>query len=241
MVRVCHRRAGLNLVSAVSNRGALRWMVLDGAVNAAALIRFLQRLIRDVRRKVFLVLDRLQVHRAGEIRDWLAAHRTKIEVFYLPAYSPELNPDEGLNADRSRLSRASPRPAANTTLSAASSATCAGSPIAFPHPKLLPPRARPLRRMSQDNGGRINNGVRERWIVEHIRALELEGADDIDNLGPAHEACATDKTREDHRRAAHPKRQKIRHTGADASKRPLPFGKGSPWKRTLSGQIVPRG
>lgn len=47
----------------------------------------------------FLVLDRLQVHRAGQIRDWLAAHRTKIEVFYLPAYSPELNPDEGLNAD----------------------------------------------------------------------------------------------------------------------------------------------
>jgi transposase len=68
-------------------------------VNAAALIRFLQRLIRDVRRKVFLILDRLQVHRAGQIRDWLAAHRTKIEVFYLPAYSPELNPDEGLNAD----------------------------------------------------------------------------------------------------------------------------------------------
>jgi transposase len=99
VVRVCHRRAGLSLISAVSNRGALRWMVLDGAVNAAALIRFLQRLIRDVRRKVFLVLDRLQVHRAGQIRDWLAAHRTKIEVFYLPAYSPELNPDEGLNAD----------------------------------------------------------------------------------------------------------------------------------------------
>ena len=99
VVRVCHRRAGLSLISAVSNRGALRWMVLDGAVNAAALIRFLQRLIRDVRRKVFSVLDRLQVHRAGQIRDWLAAHRTKIEVFYLPAYSPELNPDEGLNAD----------------------------------------------------------------------------------------------------------------------------------------------
>src|SRR5215211_9019367 len=83
VVRVCHRRASLSLISAVSNRGALRWMVLDGAVNAAALIRFLQRLIRDVRRKVFLILDRLQVHRAGQIRDWLAAHRTKIEVFYL--------------------------------------------------------------------------------------------------------------------------------------------------------------
>jgi transposase len=99
VVRVCHRRAGLSLISAVSNRGALRWMVLDGAVNAPALIRFLERLIRDVRRKVFLILDRLQVHRAARIRAWLAEHRATIEVFYLPAYSPELNPDEGLNAD----------------------------------------------------------------------------------------------------------------------------------------------
>ena len=109
VVRVCHRRAGLSLISVVSNRGALRWMVLDGAVNAAALIRFLQRLIRDVRHKVFLILDRLQVHRAGQIRDWLAAHRTKIEVFYLPAYSPELNPDESLNADlKQAVTRAAP-------------------------------------------------------------------------------------------------------------------------------------
>ncbi|MBL0407566.1 HNH endonuclease [Microvirga aerilata] len=84
------------------------------------------------------------------------------------------------------------------------------------------------------------DGVRERWIVEHIRALELGGADDIANLGPAHEACALEKTREDHRRAAQAKRQKIRHLGAERSKRPLPFGKGSRWKRTLSGKIVPR-
>jgi transposase len=99
VVRVCHRRAGLSLIAAVSNRGAVRWMIRDGAVNAATLIRFLQRLIRDAKRKVFLILDRLRVHRAGRVRDWLAAHPTKIEVFYLPAYSPELNPDEGLNAD----------------------------------------------------------------------------------------------------------------------------------------------
>ncbi len=99
VVRVCHRRIRLSLISAVSNRGAVRWMVLDGAVNAAALIRFLQRLIREVPRKVFLILDRLQVHRAARVRAWLAEHRARIEVFYLPAYSPELNPDEGLNAD----------------------------------------------------------------------------------------------------------------------------------------------
>jgi len=88
--------------------------------------------------------------------------------------------------------------------------------------------------------GRLIDGVRERWIVEHIRALELGGADEMENMGPAHAACALDKTRDDHRRAAKAKRQKIRHIGAEGSKRPLPFGRSSQWKRKLSGQVVPR-
>jgi transposase len=108
LVRVCHRRAGLSLISAVTNRGELRWMVVDGAVKAPTLIRFLRRLIREARRKVFLILDRLKVHRARLTRDWLAEHRTDIEVHYLPSYSPELNPDEGVNAD---LKHAVPRKA----------------------------------------------------------------------------------------------------------------------------------
>jgi transposase len=108
LVRVCHRRAGLSLLSAVANRGKLRWMVVEGAVKAPDLVRFLGRLIRDAGRKVFLVLDRLKVHRARLTRDWLAAHRSEIEVVYLPSYSPELNPDEGVNAD---LKQAVPRKA----------------------------------------------------------------------------------------------------------------------------------
>ncbi len=108
VVRVCHRRAGLSLISAVSNRGELRWMVVEGAVNAPTLIRFLQHLIRDARRKVFLILDRLRAHRARLTRDWLAKHEAEIEVSYLPSYSPELNPDEGVNAD---LKQAVPRKA----------------------------------------------------------------------------------------------------------------------------------
>jgi len=99
VVRVCHKRTSLSLISAVANRGELRWMVVDGAVNAPTLIRFLRRLIREARRKVFLVLDRLRVHRARPTRDWLAEHGSEIEVHYLPPYSPELNPDEGVNAD----------------------------------------------------------------------------------------------------------------------------------------------
>jgi transposase len=99
LVRVCQKRAGLSLLSAVTNKGELRWMVLDGAVKAPALIRFFRRMTRDARRKVFLILDRLPVHRARITRDWLAAHRAEIEVFHLPAYSPDLNPDEGVHAD----------------------------------------------------------------------------------------------------------------------------------------------
>jgi len=63
------------------------------------LISFLHRLIRDAKRKVFLILDRLPVHRAAVVREWLARHKRQIEVSYLPSSSPELNPDEGLNAD----------------------------------------------------------------------------------------------------------------------------------------------
>jgi transposase len=108
LVRVCHKRASLSLVSAVANKGELRWMIVDGAVKAPTLIRFLERLIREARRKVFLILDRLRVHRARLVQDWLAEHSSRIEVHYLPPYSPDLNPDEGLNAD---LKQAVPRKA----------------------------------------------------------------------------------------------------------------------------------
>ena len=74
-------------------------MVVDGAVNAPTFIRFLERLVRDARCKVFLILDRLRVHRARLARDWLAEHSSEIEAHHLPSYSPELNPDVGVNAD----------------------------------------------------------------------------------------------------------------------------------------------
>jgi transposase len=98
-VRVNHKRAGLGLISAVTNKGELRWMVLDGAVKAPGLLRFLARLVRDSDRKAFLIPDRLPVHRSARVRAWLAGREAEIEVFDLPPYSPELNPDEGVNGD----------------------------------------------------------------------------------------------------------------------------------------------
>jgi len=55
------------------------------------------RLIKDAGRKVYLILDNLKVHHSAAVTDWLVEHKEKIEVFYLPSYSPELNPDEYLN------------------------------------------------------------------------------------------------------------------------------------------------
>ena len=98
-VRVNHKRTGLGLISAVTNKGELRWMVLDGAIKAAALLRFLACLVWDAHQKVFLILDRLPVHRSAKLRAWLAGREAGIEVFYLPGYSPELNPNEGVNDD----------------------------------------------------------------------------------------------------------------------------------------------
>jgi transposase len=67
--------------------------------NSQTFIKFMERFIKEADKKVFLVLDNLKVHHSYIVKDWLAEHRDKIEVFFLPSYSPELNPDEYLNGD----------------------------------------------------------------------------------------------------------------------------------------------
>ena len=99
VVRVNSKRENVGLISTVTNQGKVRWMVLNGALDSDQLIAFLKRLVKDAKRKVFLILDNLRVHHAKLVKAWLAKHTDEIEVFYLPSYSPELNPDEMLNAD----------------------------------------------------------------------------------------------------------------------------------------------
>lgn len=99
VVRVNHKREGLSVISTVTNKGAMRWKIFDGALNADILIDFTKRLVRDAKRKVYLILDNLRVHHSKPVKKWLAEHRDEIEVFYLPSYSPELNPNEMANAD----------------------------------------------------------------------------------------------------------------------------------------------
>lgn len=98
-VQIHPRCQRVNLISTVTNQGKVRFMVYDGKMNSQTLIKFMKRLIKDSAKKVFLILDNLKVHHSHMVKDWLAEHKERIEVFHLPAYSPELNPDEYLNCD----------------------------------------------------------------------------------------------------------------------------------------------
>lgn len=92
-------RQKLSMIASVTNQGKARWMIIDGAFNHEKLIEFFEALITDAGRKVFLILDNLGVHHCKPVKAWLAGHKEAMEVFYLPSYSPELNPEERLNAE----------------------------------------------------------------------------------------------------------------------------------------------
>ena len=99
VVRISAKRVSANMISSVTNKGKVRFMLYQENMNAQLLIKFLGRLIRSSDRKILLILDNLRVHHANLVRDWLESRRDKIEIFFLPSYSPELNPDEYLNND----------------------------------------------------------------------------------------------------------------------------------------------
>lgn len=89
----------VNLISSVTNQGQVRFMVYKNKMNSQTLIKFMKRLIKDADKKIFLILDNLKVHHSYIVKDWLKEHEDEIEIFFLPSYSPELNPDEYLNCD----------------------------------------------------------------------------------------------------------------------------------------------
>ena len=98
-IRLSARCKRVNLISSITNQGKVRFMIYKDRMNADTFIKFMKRLIKDADRKIFLILDNLKVHHSYKARDWLQAHEEQIEVFFLPSYSPELNPDEYLNCD----------------------------------------------------------------------------------------------------------------------------------------------
>jgi len=87
-------RFGLNVISAVNRRGALRFMCVEGKVNAEVFIEFLGRLVESAGHPVYLVVDGHPTHKAVKTRKFVESMKGRLKLFFLPGYSPDLNPDE---------------------------------------------------------------------------------------------------------------------------------------------------
>ena len=99
VVRLNAKKSRINMISTITNHGKVRFMLYREKMSSPVLIKFMSRLVKDTNRKVFLILDNLKVHHSKKVAAWLEANHEKIEVFYLPSYAPEHNPDEYLNGD----------------------------------------------------------------------------------------------------------------------------------------------
>ena len=99
VVMTSGQRFGCNMISAITNRGRLYFMVFQKRFTSEVFLEFLNRLVRQVESKIFLIADGHPVHRSRAVNQWLEKQRHRIQLFFLPPYSPELNPDELLNND----------------------------------------------------------------------------------------------------------------------------------------------
>ena len=110
------KRITQSMIAAVSNRGLMRFMLYEGALDVDRFIGFLRRLTKDAGRRVVLIVDNLKVHKAGKVAAWVASHAHEIELFYLPAYAPDRNPTEYLNNDLKQKLRQQPQPGSKEEL-----------------------------------------------------------------------------------------------------------------------------
>ncbi len=94
VIRTTGARHSLNLISAVSAKGSMRFMTVNGKMTADRFIEFLERLLKNQSTPVFLIVDGHPVHRSARVRAFVEATDGRLKLFHLPAYSPELNPDE---------------------------------------------------------------------------------------------------------------------------------------------------
>jgi len=99
LIKMKAKRLSLHIISSISKLGKMRFMTYNGSLNTKTLIKFVGRLAKVVNKKIFLIMDNLAVHHSKKFIHWIEEHQSKIKVFYLPPYSPELNPDERLNRD----------------------------------------------------------------------------------------------------------------------------------------------
>jgi len=89
----------INMISTVTNKGQMRFLLSERYINTEKLIEFTTNLCKEINRKIFLLLDNSNVHKSKKFISWVKNNSDKIEIFYLPPYCPDINPDERLNRD----------------------------------------------------------------------------------------------------------------------------------------------
>jgi len=99
IIKKTGKRFGVNMISAISARGGKRFMLYNGKFNSDRYILFLKQLIKNSTHKIYLIMDNYSVHKTNKVKAWIERHKDKLQVYYLPTYSPELNPNELLNQD----------------------------------------------------------------------------------------------------------------------------------------------
>lgn len=99
VIKKTGKQFGITMISAVNNRGKLYFQIHQGAINSDRFIEFGSRLLKQRDENVFLIVDNLPAHKTKAVREWVWNNRGRLQIFYLPPYSPELNPDEYLNQD----------------------------------------------------------------------------------------------------------------------------------------------
>lgn len=99
VVKSTGKRFTVNLIAAISNRGHLQFMIMEKNFNSTVFQKFLSQMIRYSKHKIFFITDNHPSHKTKQLIEWLEENKEKIEVFFIPPYSPELNPQEYLNQD----------------------------------------------------------------------------------------------------------------------------------------------
>jgi transposase len=99
VVKRTGNRFSCNMISTITNLGKLTFMVFHENFTSEVFLQFLKKLVRQSNRKVFLIVDNHRSHKSKMVNKWLTENVDRINVYYLPSYCPELNPDEFLNQD----------------------------------------------------------------------------------------------------------------------------------------------
>ena len=97
--QITKSKENVSMISAITNQGKLQWKLYDGSITSERVLEFAMQMVKYRKRKIFFILDNARTHRSNLLREWAKKNKKKIELFYLPPYSPDLNPDEHVNSD----------------------------------------------------------------------------------------------------------------------------------------------